>query len=107
MFGYLNPCLGQDIGGKKVANVGTKIEIVGVEKEIKANILGHLSVENNILPTSALGFPRADAYIERYVRRALQALGYYQPKITLTGDHDNKTVQIDVGQPTRWQNVGS
>ncbi|WP_448564452.1 autotransporter assembly complex protein TamA [Thalassotalea ganghwensis] len=84
---------------------GTRLEIIGVENVIKENILAHLNVEKDKLPPSALGFVRTDAYIERHIKQALQALGYYQPVINLAGDHAHKKITIDIGPALLWQRI--
>ncbi len=80
----------------------TLIEISGVESSIKQNIESHLSIEQGKLPLSPLGFPRSNEYIKRKTVSALRALGYYQPKIELSGNHSQWQLNIAAGPPIRW-----
>ena len=84
---------------------GTKISISGVDDKIKNNILSHLRVEKNVVPLSAMGFPRSDNFIINTSQKALQAVGYYQPIITLTGDHQEKQLVIQLKTPVTWRTV--
>ncbi|WDE09688.1 autotransporter assembly complex protein TamA [Thalassomonas haliotis] len=84
---------------------GTALKITGVDGPIKANIKSHLALVDNVLPASALGFPRSDAFILDKTRQALQALGYYRPEIRITEKGLGKTLEIDRRQPVRWRNI--
>ncbi|MBA6391329.1 BamA/TamA family outer membrane protein [Colwellia sp. BRX10-3] len=85
--------------------VGTHLNIMGVEAVFKTNILRNLSSNENIIPLSLLGFPQSDNYILNKTRSALQALGYYQPILTLTDDKEGKILTIDLQSPVRWNNT--
>jgi translocation and assembly module TamA len=86
-------------------NVGTHLNIMGVESALKTNILRNLSTNENTIPLSLLGFPQSDNYILTKVRSALQALGYYQPVLTLADDKQGKILTIDLQAPVRWHNT--
>jgi len=85
--------------------VGTHLNIIGVEAPLKTNILRNLSSNENIIPLSLLGFPQSDSYILNKTRSALQALGYYQPILTLADDKQGKVLTIDLQQAVRWNNT--
>ena len=82
--------------------LGTPLNIIGVETAYKTNIFRSLSSNENIIPLSLLGFPQSDNYILNKARNALQALGYYQPALTLIEDQKGKTLTIDLKQPVLW-----
>ncbi len=88
---------------------GTVIIITGVDSTLKTNILRNLNSNENIIPLSLLGFPQSDNYILNKARSALQALGYYQPILTLSdnhqGDKTTKALTVDLQAPVRWHNV--
>ena len=86
-------------------NVGTHLNIIGVESALKTNILRNLSSNENTIPLSLLGFPPSDNYILIKARNALQALGYYQPVLTLADDKQGKILTIDLQVPVRWHNT--
>lgn len=85
--------------------VGTQLNIIGVEAVFKTNILRNLNSNENIIPLSLLGFPQSDNYILNKTRSALQALGYYQPVLTLADDKEGKVLTIDLQKPVRWNNT--
>jgi len=87
------------------ANTGTPITITGVESALKTNILRSLSSHENVIPLSILGFPQSDNNILTKTRSALQALGYYQPILTLLDDKEGKNLNVDLQSPVRWNNV--
>ena len=87
------------------ANTGTPITITGVESALKTNILRSLSSHENVIPLSILGFPQSDNNILTKTRSALQALGYYQPILTLLDDNEGKNLNVDLQSPVRWNNV--
>ncbi|AZQ84530.1 hypothetical protein EKO29_11190 [Colwellia sp. Arc7-635] len=87
------------------ANRGTPITITGVESALKVNILRSLSSHENVIPLSILGFPQSDNNILTKTRSALQALGYYQPILTLLDDKEGKNLNVDLQSPVRWNNV--
>ncbi len=80
----------------------TPLEIVGVDSEIQQNIESHLSITDAGIPLSPLGFPRSDDYIKANTTLALRALGYYQAKIELSGNHDGWLLKISPGKPVLW-----
>ena len=82
--------------------LGTPLNIIGVETAYKTNIFRSLSSNENIIPLSLLGFPQSDNYILNKARNALQALGYYQPVLTLMEDQKGKTLTIELKQPVLW-----
>lgn len=88
---------------------GTVITITGVDSTLKTNILRNLNSNENIIPLSVLGFEQSDNYILNKARSALQALGYYQPILTLSdnnqGDRPAKALTVDLQAPVRWHNV--
>jgi len=88
---------------------GTVITITGVDSTLKTNILRNLNSNENIIPLSVLGFEQSDNYILNKARSALQALGYYQPILTLTdnnqGNRPAKALTVDLQAPVRWHNV--
>ena len=84
------------------AKLGTKLNIIGVETAYKTNILRSLSSDENIIPLSLLGFPQSDNYILNKARNALQAMGYYQPVLTLVEDQKGKTLTVELKQPVVW-----
>ncbi len=88
---------------------GTVITITGVDSTLKTNILRNLNSNENIIPLSVLGFEQSDNYILNKARSALQALGYYQPILTLSdnnqGDKPAKALTVDLQAPVRWHNV--
>ena len=86
-------------------NRGTPITITGVESALKVNILRSLSSHENVIPLSILGFPQSDNNILTKTRSALQALGYYQPILTLLDDKEGKNLNVDLQSPVRWNNV--
>ena len=86
-------------------SVGTHLNIVGVNDALQTNILRNLSTNENIIPLSLLGFPQSDNYILNKARSALQALGYYQPILTLVDDKQGKLLTIDLQAPVRWHNT--
>lgn len=85
--------------------LGTHLNIIGVEAAFKTNILRNLSTNENIIPLSLLGFPQSDTYILNKARSALQALGYYQPTLTLADDKQGKVLTIELQAPVRWNNT--
>jgi translocation and assembly module TamA len=86
-------------------NVGTHLNIMGVESAFKINILRNLSSNENTIPLSLLGFPQSDYYILTKARSALEALGYYQPILTLADEKQGKILTIDLQDPVRWHNT--
>lgn len=86
-------------------DAGTPIDITGVSDPLLANIAGHLEIQQGQLALSTLGLPRSNEYILRKTRSALQAYGYYQPTLTLEGDHRHWYLTVDKGEATRWQTV--
>lgn len=85
-------------------NLGTHLNIIGVETAFKTNIYRSLSSNENVIPLSLLGFPQSDNYILSKARSALQALGYYQPTLTLSEDQKGKVLSIELNKPVRWNN---
>ena len=85
--------------------LGTHLNIIGVEAVFKTNILRNLSSNENVIPLSLLGFPQSDNYILNKARSALQALGYYQPVLTLADDKQGKALTIELQEPVRWNNT--
>lgn len=85
--------------------VGTHLTIIGVDSALKTNILRTLSSNENIIPLSVLGFEQSDNYILNKARAALQALGYYQPVLTLSDDKAGKVLNVDLQAPVRWHNI--
>ena len=85
--------------------LGTPINITGVDTPFKTNVLRSLNSNENVIPLSVLGFPQSDNYILTKTRSALQALGYYQPVLTLTDDNQGKALNIDLQTPVRWNDV--
>ena len=85
-------------------NSGTHLNIIGVETTFKTNIYRSLSSNENVIPLSLLGFPQSDNYILSKARSALQALGYYQPALTLSEDQKGKVLSIELNKPVRWNN---
>tara|TARA_R110000737_G_scaffold109203_3_gene142136 strand:- start:13482 stop:15200 length:1719 start_codon:yes stop_codon:yes gene_type:complete len=84
---------------------GTYITITGVDAVLKTNILRNLSSNENVIPLSILGFEQSDNYIVNKTRSALQALGYYQPILTLVDDKQGKLLTIELGSAVRWHNI--
>ncbi|NVJ59950.1 MAG: BamA/TamA family outer membrane protein [Gammaproteobacteria bacterium] len=84
---------------------GTPITITGVEDAVLQNIAAHLEISDNKVPLSVLGFPRSNEYILRKTRQALQALGYYEPELSLSGDHQSWTLNIDPGNKLSWKQI--
>ena len=87
------------------SKVGTHLNIMGVDSALKTNILRTLSSNDNIIPLSVLGFEQSDNYILNKSRAALQALGYYQPVLTLADDKAGKLLTVDLQAPVRWHNI--
>ena len=85
--------------------VGTHLNIMGVDSALKTNILRTLSSNDNIIPLSVLGFEQSDNYILNKSRAGLQALGYYQPVLTLADDKAGKLLTVDLQAPVRWHNI--
>lgn len=88
---------------------GTPITINGVDAPLKTNVLRNLNSTDNVIPLSVLGFPQSDDYILNKARSALQALGYYQPVLTLVDEPQSdkiiKILTIDLKSPVRWDQV--
>ncbi|SEL27070.1 autotransporter secretion outer membrane protein TamA [Colwellia chukchiensis] len=84
---------------------GTYIKVLGVDAAIKRNILRHLNSHENVIPLSLLGLPQADTVILRKASSALQALGYYQPKLALSEDEQGKVLTIELQSAVRWHQV--
>lgn len=87
--------------GNNVAT-GSPIVITGIDGDLIKNVVAHLEVVNDEVPFSTLGFPRSNEYILSKTRSALHALGYYDPKIRLSGDHRRWTLEINPGTPIKW-----
>ncbi len=85
--------------------LGTVINIIGVDNGLKTNILRSLNTSDNIIPLSILGFPQSDNYILSKARSALQALGYYQPVLTIKDENHAKQLTIDLQSPVRWNDT--
>ena len=86
-------------------NADSKIEIIGVPDLIKQNIELHLGIEKDLLPVSSLGFPRSNDFILSKTYQALQAMGYYQPSVRLTGNHQLWNLSITLNNPVVWDKV--
>jgi translocation and assembly module TamA len=85
--------------------LGSKITIKGVSSDIQTNIALHLGLEDNLLPLSNLGFPRSNEYILSKTEQALQAMGYYQPSIELSAEHNAWLIDITLNKAIRWQQI--
>ncbi len=85
------------------ASANLDVEIQGLEGEAQQNVDTYLAA---IAPEERDGSYRFKARVERDVRQALQAVGYYQPKITLNdSDDDTLVVSIDPGPPVKVAQV--
>lgn len=79
------------------------VELQGLEGEAQQNVATYLAA---IAPEERDGSYRFKARVERDVRQALQAVGYYQPKITLNApEGDTLVVSVNPGPPVNVAQV--
>ncbi len=77
------------------------VELQGLEGEAQQNVATYLAA---IAPEERDGSYRFKARVERDVRQALQAVGYYQPKITLNEpEGDTLVVSVNPGPRSTWR----
>lgn len=81
------------------------IIITGISDSLKENVEIHLDLKDGGIPLSTIGFPRSNEFILRKTTQAMQALGYYSPKLSLQGDHGGWQLEIDKGPPILWQSA--
>lgn len=76
----------------------SSVQVEGLDGELLANVQAHLD---------ALGSTQDLTRIRQSVRIALQALGYYMPKIELLprGEHGEIRLKVDPGAPVKWHTV--
>ncbi|WP_074214123.1 autotransporter assembly complex family protein [Salinivibrio sp. ES.052] len=85
------------------ASANLDFEIQGLEGEVQQNVETYLAA---ISPEEREMSYRFTARVERDVRQALQAVGYYQPKIKLQGPEDETlVVSVTPGKPVKVAQV--
>ncbi|OOE88367.1 autotransporter assembly complex protein TamA [Salinivibrio sharmensis] len=86
-----------------VARADVDIDIEGLDGIAQDNVETYLAA---IAPEERDGSYRFIARVEKDVRKALQAVGFYQPKITTRMDGDaTLEVKVDPGKPVRLAQV--
>ncbi|OOE82633.1 hypothetical protein BZG72_08975 [Salinivibrio sp. PR6] len=86
-----------------VARADVDIDIEGLDGIAQDNVETYLAA---IAPEERDGSYRFIARVEKDVRKALQAVGFYQPKITTRMDEDaTLEVKVDPGKPVRLAQV--
>jgi len=86
-----------------IAHAEVDIDIEGIDGIAQDNVETYLAA---IAPEERDGSYRFIARVEQDVRKALQAVGFYQPKITMQMDGDaTLEVKIDPGKPVRLAQV--
>ncbi len=81
---------------------GSPIEFIINDERVRSNIELHLEATDGVVPFSALGLPRSNEFIVRKTKKALEALGYYQPDIQLEGGHQGWRLTVEPGSPVVW-----
>src|ERR1700716_4353448 len=87
--------------------LGVKVEIRGVDEELRTNVLAYLSLERYKKGGADLNadtIERLHDRVEREVQSALRPFGYYEPKVHSDINNGGKgdwkvTVDIDPGPP--------
>ncbi|OOF12363.1 hypothetical protein BZG82_00070 [Salinivibrio sp. PR5] len=86
-----------------IAHAEVDIDIEGLDGIAQDNVETYLAA---IAPEERDGSYRFIARVEQDVRKALQAVGFYQPKITMRMDGDaTLEVKVDPGKPVRLAQV--
>ncbi|OOF30681.1 autotransporter assembly complex protein TamA [Salinivibrio proteolyticus] len=86
-----------------IAHAEVDIDIEGLDGIAQDNVETYLAA---IAPEERDGSYRFIARVEQDVRKALQAVGFYQPKITMQMDGDaTLEVKVDPGKPVRLAQV--
>lgn len=86
-----------------IAHADVDIDIEGLDGIAQDNVETYLAA---IAPEERDGSYRFIARVEQDVRKALQAVGFYQPKITTRMDGDaTLEVKVDPGKPVRLAQV--
>lgn len=85
------------------------VDIDGVRGALRDNVLAHLALDDAACDAPAWRVRRLDRQAEAQVRTALEAYGYYDPRVEITRSYEKgcwlTRIRIEPGEPVRLRRV--